>query len=165
MGSAAMRIRFKKGNNHDTLTCLRDDGTSTWATARPGRVEHDLVHYAVETTMGYDRAFYGAVARGRDLDAFGRVDPEVGRKRRPTRQAHHAEHLVSLLQADRRGGILGDLYAALAEARARGAVPPDVTDEQFDRARQRAAELLGRWAELPAGATLELPFPAPREGR
>lgn len=159
-----MRIRFKKGNNRATLTCLRDDGTSTWATARPGLVEHDLVHYAVETTLGYDRAFYGAVARGRDLDALGTVDPQVGRKRRPTGQAHHAEHLVSLLQADRRGGVFEDVYAALAEARTRGAVPPDVTDARLDRARRRAAELLRRWAELPAGATLELPFPAPREG-
>ena len=92
-----MRIRFKKGNNHDTLTCLREDGTSTWATARPGRLEHDLVHYAVETTLGYDRAFYGAIARGRALQALSAFDAQVGRKRRPTRQAHHAEHLVSLL--------------------------------------------------------------------
>jgi hypothetical protein len=141
---AAMRIRVKKGTNHDTLTCLRDDASNTWATARPGGVEHDLVHYAVETTLGYDRAFYGAVARGRDLQELSAFDPEVGRNRRPTRQAHYAEHLVSLVQADRRGGVLGDVYAALAEARARGAVPPDVTDEEYDAAWEWAAALLCR---------------------
>ena len=159
-----MRIRFKKGNNHDTLTCLRDDGTSTWAAARPGRIEHDLVHYALETTLGYDRAFYGAIAQGRDLEAFGTVDPQLGRKRRPTKQAQYAEHLVLLLEANLRGTIFGDVRDALVEAHARGAVPPDVTYEHFERARQRAVELLRCWAELPARETLELCFPALPDG-
>ncbi len=57
-------IRFKKGKNQhkhkpDTLTCIRDDGSVTWTHIQRGFVQHDFAHYVVETTFGFQNAFFG----------------------------------------------------------------------------------------------------------
>ena len=71
-----MLIRFTRGKKGDVLTCVREDGTTTWMRERPGFVAHDLAHYAVETEFGYDTGFFGLVAHGWELGTadFGR-DP------------------------------------------------------------------------------------------
>jgi hypothetical protein len=40
-----------------------------------------------------------------------------------------------------------------------GAPPPVVTDEDLNKVRDKRRELFARWAALPAGEALELPFP------
>ena len=48
----AMTIRFTRGKGKpDTISCFRDDGTSTYSR---GLVVHDIVHYAVETGLSSD---------------------------------------------------------------------------------------------------------------
>jgi len=68
-----MIIRLSKGKNDKsgTLTCLRDDGSSTWQKSSDYFAYHDLIHYAVETTLGFRDAFLGLVAKGKGLDEFG----------------------------------------------------------------------------------------------
>src|SRR5215212_10875200 len=92
-----MIIRLAKGKNGKppTLTCVRDDGSSTWQRSTDYFAHHDLIHYAVETTLGYQEAFLGLVAAGKDLDAFGTRN---GVKDVYTLQEGWAEALVGLLQ-------------------------------------------------------------------
>src|SRR5687767_6468874 len=64
-------IRLKKGQNGgDTLTFVRRDGSTTWRRTSPYFVVHDLMHYAVESTLGLQNAFIGLIASGKDIDDF-----------------------------------------------------------------------------------------------
>ena len=158
-----MLIRFSKAkrpDKRDILTCLRDDGTSTWMHERPGLVRHDLVHYAVETTLGYRVGFFGLVASGWDLQAFGH-DPDSGeRLPMPGTPEAPVEYVVSLFQQERRGVLrpadFGDALALYCPS-----VAPTLTDERRAGVRARIEDLFRQWDAVPPGGALELPFSVP----
>ena len=156
-----MIVRFARGKRSDkpdTLTCLRDDGTSTWMVERPGFVFHDLAHYAVETTFRWRAGFFGLVASGWELRDFGH-DPETGHKLRfpSPPPAVNVEYVVGLFQNERRGVTRPeDFYPALALVCA--APPAEVTAERIARVRGEIERLYGEWTAVPAGGSLELPF-------
>ena len=163
-----MIIRFTKGKKGkpDTLACLRQDGTSTWEPSQVG-VRHDLIHYAVETVLGYKDAFFGLVARGRDISDFGTKN---GKKDTYTAQEAWAEHIVGLLQWPSVAGgpalspaeFLDMLTSAQTPA-ASGAPVHTITTEQVVQIRSLVDSLHARWAALPPAETLEMQF-TPNEG-
>lgn len=67
-----MNIIFtKRKNGSATLRCIRADGSETWSnTKHPALVVHDLIHYVVETELGFGQAFYGLLATGHDISNF-----------------------------------------------------------------------------------------------
>lgn len=156
-----MVIRFKKGKNRskhkpDTLTCIRDDGSVTWTHLYRGFVQHDFAHYVVETTLNFDNAFFGLVAKGYDIPDFSA--PKAERPFAIPEEAIETEPIVALLQADllealgysgESDGIFRDHSASL---------PVGVTDEQLEIMRQKLRGLLGRWDDLPPGASMTLRF-------
>lgn len=156
-----MVIRFTKRKDKTyTLACLRDNGSSTWSTYPPSSnfAQHDLVHFAVETTLGYRDAFYGLLAGGRDIPSFGERDQTTGKSPTVPLQAAQTEFIVSLLQAELYDQeINGDFMATLALACGNLEVPV-ITAEQLDQIRRRIRALLKDWADLPAGGSLEFTF-------
>jgi hypothetical protein len=73
-----MIIRFTKAKNEDrpsTITCFRDDGTTTGMPSTPFFVRHDLTHYAVETVLGLRTAFFGLLAQGWEISSFEEREP------------------------------------------------------------------------------------------
>jgi hypothetical protein len=165
-----MLVRFKRHpDGSASLTCVRDDGTSTWQrqNGQFGAVfpPHDLTHYAVETTLGYTRGFYGLIAQGWEIGDFakpwprGPIPPEaleveliVGffdtERRSFTRMTEaefndHAERYVAAKRSTKNPS-LGDA--------------PRLTAEQIDAVRTVRGDLLRRWAALAPGESLELPF-------
>jgi len=179
-----MIIRFTKAKHqgkHDTLTCVRSDDSMTWWPLSSHFVEHDLLHYIVETTLGLTEAFFGLIAAGRDIESFGTRD---GRKDTYTKDEGDAELIVGLMQveiSDRTtyggtpfdnttlGGVLegrtnldsSDFMMMLASTCAhRGWPMPQSTSEaQIDSIRQRMRELSEQWRKLPQGGSIELSFP------
>jgi len=158
-----MIVRFTKGDGKpDTLTCIRDDGSRTWSPVGAGvGVEHDLAHYAVETTLGFREAFLGMLEAGRDIDDFGTRD---GRKDTYPHEALLAESLVSLVQISVSqttpltvAGIQEQLTAVCANS---GLGEPDIADGDIDRARVTLLGLMARFRELSPGTSMDLPFPA-----
>jgi hypothetical protein len=141
----------------------RADGTATWQKRTGATAEffavHDLTHYAVETELGFDRAFYGLVAEGWGLPDFGTPWP-----RGPLPAgALPAEVIVGCFDTARAAGEPLTVEACNASAAAYFATaglpsPVSVTDEALDRVRVRLSELVWRWKALPPGATLELEF-------
>jgi len=141
----------------------RPDGTATWqrkegATARFFAV-HDLEHYAVETTLGYRRGFYGLVAEGWNLADFGSPWP---RGRLPA-DAEPAELIVGFLDGERAGGVEWTAEdfnerAAGYYAEQRLENPPRLDEETLACIRAAARELRERWDAVPEGGTLELTF-------
>ena len=156
-----MRICFtrRKKGKPDTLTCNRDDGSSTWESSKVG-IPHDLLHYAVETTLGYRNAFYGLVAGGRDIASFGTKN---GMKDVYTEEAQWVEFIVGLLQWPAVGGGPpipdAEFFTSLeGYAKEHGLTAPSITPSQLAEMRAKARELHCQWAELEEGGVLELPF-------
>src|SRR5882672_6679260 len=146
----------KKSDGSAALTCRRADGSVTWQRqdGQQGRFFplHDLTHYAVETVLHHPRGFYGLVAAGWDLTDFGNPWP---RGPLPV-EALASELLVGFLDRERGAGALWS--AADFNATCNGQAPV-VTDDQLNQVRDKRRELFARWASLPAGESLELPFP------
>src|SRR5690349_6673456 len=97
-----LRIQLEKRRDGAIIMrCIREDGSVTWqrgnnATARFFAL-HDLTHFAVETTLGFRRGFYGLLADGWDITDFG---PPWPRGRIPS-DAEPAEWIVGALDRER----------------------------------------------------------------
>ena len=156
-----MVIRFKKGKNQrkhkpDTLTCIRDDGSVTWTHLHRGFVQHDFAHYVVETTLGFQNAFFGLVAKGYDIPGFS--EPKTERPFEIPSEAIDAEPVVALLQADLLEGLgySGDSDGIFRDHSA--SLPVGITDEQLEVMRQKLRGLLRRWCDLRPGESMALQF-------
>lgn len=167
-----MIVRFKRHpDGSASLTCTRDDGTSTWQRQNGslGTVfpPHDLTHFAVETTLGYSRGFFGLVAEGWDFADFARPFP-----RGPIpEQAQEVELIVGFFDTERRSlarmteaefNEHAERYVA-ARRSAKGyslGAAPRLSLEQIDAVRHRRGELLAQWGALGPGESLELRFPS-----
>ena len=67
-----MIIRMKKTGEGVVLACLRDGGEPEIQRTGHGGffALHDLLHYSVETTLGFDEGFFGLMASGWSFDDF-----------------------------------------------------------------------------------------------
>lgn len=163
MPELLIRIK-KKTDGAAALTCLRPDGSTTWQ-RQEGRLGaffplHDLTHYAVETVLGFRRAFYGLVADGWDISTFD----ERGIATRLPEEALLTEVIVSFFDAERASGTISsaaDFNWKLDNYYAEHDIPAPpfrMTDEALARIREVRGALFSRWRDLPAGDTLELSF-------
>ena len=170
-------IRMKKKTDGDAaLSCTRADGSTTWQ-RQEGRLGaffplHDLTHFAVETTLGFKRAFYGLVAEGWDLSSF----EEPGTKNRLPEEAGIAELIVGFFDVERATGVAStadDFNWKIDAYLDAHRLPPTsfrMTAEALDDIRRHRDELFARWRAVPPGDTLELTFecrradPSPRSG-
>jgi len=159
-----MLVQLKNGrDSRPTLVCVRADGSRTWSKVHPFFPVHDLTHYAVESVLGFTEAFFGLVASGWDIDAFG----ERGAAAALPEEALWAEHIVGMLDLERgmnRSLSPGDFNQALEESfRGKPARPyRRLTDDELAAIRALRGELTARWWALSPGESLELPFPAKR---
>lgn len=155
-------IACKQGklDKYDLLRCIRRDGTQASASMpRQGILPHDLIHYVVESALGYRHGFLGLVAAGAAIGPL-MVDLHDPAKRAVADEASYAESIVESLQAQLwSGGFDGAAFAAgLAGACAsRGRGVPDLGAVDVER------ELFGgvlvlqrRWLEVPWHGSLEL---------
>ena len=157
-----MVIRFKKGKHQwkhkpDTLTCIRDDGSITWTHLHRGFVHHDFAHYVVETTLGFENAFFGLVAKGHDIPDFS--EPKAKRPFEIPKEAIDTEPIVALLQADFPN------TPNVQDANANGifqehseTLPVSITDEQLEVMQQKLQTLLKQWQDLQPGESMTLQF-------
>jgi hypothetical protein len=143
----------KRTDGGGVLRCVRADGSVTWQ--KQGRhasffALHDLTHFAVESTLGFQRGFFGLVAEGWDLeDTTGK-----GARGPLPAEAVEVEGIVGLLDAERGGGTIWTVdefneFAAMKAARR-------LTAEEIARIKARRSELFEQWFALPAGKTLHL---------
>lgn len=158
-----VRIK-KKTDGNAALSCERADGSVTWQ-RQEGQLGaffplHDLTHFAVESVLGFQNAFYGLISQGWDITGFSTdekraVIPE---------EAGLAELIVGFFDLERRTGEVGsagdfnwkiETYYAEHER----PVPAfRMTDEQLGKIRERRADLFAKWRAVAAGETLELRF-------
>ncbi len=154
-----LRIQItKRADGVGVLRCMRADGSVTWQ--RQDRhashfALHDLTHFAVESTLGTRRAFFGLIAEGWE------IDDTTGKGSRGALpgEALEVERIVGLLDAERASGAITsaeDFNTFRATQAAPN--PRQLTAEELQTIRARRAELFSQWSGLPAGGTLELEF-------
>lgn len=163
----ALRIRFiRRADGTAALSCERRDGSIAWQRQASRHADffalHDLTHYAVETTLGLQQAFYGLLAAGWDFADFGKLWP---RGPLPT-DGLVAEVLVGLCDQERASGLewsaadvneSGKTYCATSGT---GALWPLLTDAQLAAIRVAMRDLFARWHAVPVDGTLELEYPS-----
>jgi hypothetical protein len=145
----------KRADGSGVLRCTRADGSVTWQKQTERHAVffslHDLTHYAVETTLGLRRGFFGLLSEGWDIDE---TDGKSARGPLP-REAMEAEAIVGMLdgeRASRTEWTPEDLQVFEHEAVRR------LTQENLAKLRAARARLFERWAEVPVGGVLELEF-------
>jgi hypothetical protein len=160
-----LSIRIKKKNDGSAaLSCTRADGSTTWQ-RQDGQLGlffplHDLTHYAVETVLGFKRAFYGLLAEGWDITSFN----EPGISKRLPEDAGLAEVLVGFFDVERATGTRAnaeDFNWKIQTYYDEHATPTPtfrMTDDQLDRIRAVRADLFARWHAVQPGDALELSF-------
>lgn len=94
-----MEITFKKGNAKNSITCKREDGTSTWTEADAFMIAHDLTHYVVETVFSMKNGFYGLLDSGLDITDFEKKQKITPRD--IPKEAITAETLVNLFLTEK----------------------------------------------------------------
>ena len=162
-----LRIRLKRHTDGSaSLTLTRRDGSVTWQRQKGGLAlvfpQHDLTHYAVESTLGYDGGFFGLVADGWAIADFAKPWP---RGAIPV-EAREVEMLVGLfdgMHPDRTSWDAADinrlLAALVADSEFAGLiVPRALTEADVARVRALRSALLERWGMTAPGTALELEF-------
>jgi hypothetical protein len=149
-----------KADKYDQLRCVRRDGSeSSCPMPRQGILPHDLVHFVVESGMGWKHGFLGQVAAGRDI-SFATEYAHDPQNREAADQVIQAEALVESLQAQLWSGAFdaGMFLEGLRGACAvRGREAPDLSGVDVEAALfRRALELGARWQQVPFYASLEL---------
>lgn len=146
------------------LRCRRDDGSETWFQASHANSDffaaHDLSHYAIETVLQYESAFYGMVASGRDLNDFG-SQSGVPDARAYSAEAMWAENLANMMLLCLREEKSYEEFLQFLEMTysAKPEPAPEVSEEQYRAIQNKLKSLLGQWEILHVGESLELPFP------
>ena len=154
--------RGARTDKADTLRCLRRDGSATsCAMPRQGILPHDLIHYVVESTLGWRHAFFGMIAAGADIGPAMEQAHDPGDASLAD-QAIHAEAVVESLQAQLWTGVFDDAMfdegvrtACSARGRSLPALPEGAGRMLFDA----VLALDERWRQVPWHGTLELDMP------
>ncbi len=152
-----MRVQItKKADGSGVLRCVRDDGSVVWQKQNERHAAyfalHDLTHFAVETTLGYRRGFFGLVAEGWDFDdttgkgSRGPLPPEAG----------EVEMIVGLFSAEAASSTIWTIeefneFGAMQKLR-------PLSAEEVARVKKRRSELFQQWSAVAPGSMLELQY-------
>lgn len=154
-----MEIKFAKKRDKHVISCTRADGSCTWMETDEFFVQHDLMHYCVETVLHFKSAFFGMLAGGVSITDF-----ELPKNRRPfayTEETLVAESIVNLLSMERVAGPVENFADALAEAHAKlkhATSRPAVDEERLAMIRTKYEQLLQQWRALSVNEGLILHF-------
>jgi hypothetical protein len=151
-----MQIIFTKGGDKfDRMDINRPDGrVETIQCPKQGIIPHDMVHYAVESTL-QARGFLGRVRDGET--ASFQMQAEA--------QSDAIERLVEVIQGDAWSGSTSqfadmlDLYQVTCRARECPAL--SVSEADLESIREHVAKLTVQWNAVAIGASLVMDFLTP----
>jgi hypothetical protein len=146
----------------DRLRCVRRNGSETSTSMpRQGILPHDLLHYVVESALGWRHGFLGMIAAGADIgwtmqQTHAPVNPDLAD------QAMHAEALVESLQAQLWSGtfdaaLFSEGVRSACETRGRSV--PALDAGMGEALFEQALALNARWQQVPFHGTLALEMP------
>jgi hypothetical protein len=109
---------------------------------------HDLTHFAVETTLGYRRGFYGLLAEGWDFDDV----TGKGMRGPLPKEALEVERIVGVFDSERACGAMFTVEEFNEYA------PRELTEAEVLAVRKLRGELFERWFAVEPGRDLDLEF-------
>ena len=147
-----------------SFKCIRADKSSTYMLIfHTFNLERKLIHYALETVLGFNQAYYGLLEKGHSLKDF-----EVPSFDRPMHlkegnlpeEAIQSEILSSLfhIELNEETTIDGFIDVAKITFEARNIKFPDLAEDQINKIREKIHSLLEEWNLLGAGNVLSLHF-------
>jgi hypothetical protein len=171
-----MLIRLKKiSDATHRLVLVRDDGTGeSIELVSRSFLQHDLLHFSVETNAKLQQSFWGLLAAGRTLAQLHEANGPPDRA--GTEKAAHGEAAVTeavvteAVITEAVVGVLTNVVAGQATARAAVEglarlfeaqdrdVPAWFTAEFVERVREHMRKLTGQWRALPYGDEIQLTF-------
>jgi len=145
-----MQIRFTKGTGkYDAMQITRGDNVETIACPKQGIIPHDMVHFAVESTLR-KRGFLSRVGEGEPASFHMAAEPE----------SDGVERLVEVIQGDAWSGgdtspvdIL-DCYQVTCLERKCPALP--LAADDILAIRRHIRELDAQWQSLAVGQSIDL---------
>jgi hypothetical protein len=147
----------KKADGSGVLRCVRANGSTAWQRISDRHAAffalHDLTHFAVETTLGYRRGFFGLVAEGWEMEETTGKSPRGS----PGPEALEVEGIVGLFDAERSGGVIWTVEEFNEFAAMKGTRP--LSADEIARVKKKRSELFQQWSAVAPGATLELQYP------
>jgi len=146
-----MQLIFTKGSGkYDRMDVVRDDVVAgTIQCPKQGIIPHDMVHYAVESTL-HKRGFISRALEGEAVSFQMEGEPE----------SDGVERLVEVFQADGWAGWktepdeMLDMYRVTCSARQ--CDPLKISADDIEAVRSRILELTVLWEAVPVGESLAL---------
>jgi hypothetical protein len=155
-----MEIKITKNLSGDyVLSCKRNDGTETWKHVSNFFIIHDICHYAAETVIPLNNAFFGMVTAGTDIENFDL--PKEQRNFQLPEEAILAEHLVNLLTIEVTQGKMEnflEVFSGIYEEHVGTKLYRMVTENKLEEIRNKITDLLQQWNLLEETKTLTLLF-------
>jgi len=155
-----MEIKLTKNASGDhILSCKRNDGTITWKHVSNFFISHDICHYAVETVVPLNNAFFGMVAAGTDIENFDL--PKDQRNFQLGEEAILAEHLVNLLTIEISQGKMENLlevFSGIYEEHVGTKLYQLITEIKLEEIRHKLSDLVQKWRLLEETKTMTLIF-------
>lgn len=155
-----IRILFHKvSDDRHVLEIVRDDGRLERVDCETrSYLEHDLLHFAVETEASLRGGFWGALASGRTL-------AQMNDRARPTpygtSEMMVIERVVGVLSGLTKGRTPEEMVSGLERYAASSSEPTPswLTTSFVAGVQERLRRLIGRWKATPFGGTMELRWP------
>src|SRR5580693_9300341 len=129
----------KRTDGGGVLRCTRANGSVTWQKQKTSHAAHfalhDLTHFAVESTLGYRRGFFGLITEGWEIEdttgkgSRGPLPPE----------ASVVERIVGMFDTERGSGVL-----VMAED-FNGHITRQLAEAEIARVRACRGDLFSRW--------------------
>ena len=163
-----LKISLKKSTKKPSvLTITRSDGSTTWSKLYKGLETHELVHCAVEKTLGFGHAFYSIIDKGYNVSDF-----ELPKAQRPFAvrpenlhaEAIITEHIVNLLEIELLNtglnpNFISDLKQILTENSL--VFPEQLNAQTLEKVRTQYHNLANQWLILENKETMNFDFTMP----
>ena len=159
-----MDIKIKKQiDKQSVITITRNDKTSTWSKLHNGMETHDIAHFAVESVLNFQHAFYGIINMGYSIQDFVLPRDQRPFEVRPENLHHEAlitEHIVNLLETEtlnsKSENFIETLRTILSENEL--LFPEHLSQEKLDEIRALYLKLCNKWWSLNDGDELQINF-------
>ncbi len=152
-----MEIIITKGNNRNTLTCKRENNTTTSLNLGPDLPNHDIAHYVIETKFNMKKGFYGAIKSGMSIEELS----DKNTIKKLGSESWLAEIMTRNLQGIGSGAVAIEQFIALVKWEAKGFKNMTIPEMDINMIKDLKTEfdyLCDRWDKIPEGAQLNLTF-------
>ena len=156
-----LKLILKKKSPRTIFELHRKDKSSIFSKIHPGMELHELGHWAVESSLALEDAFFGLISEGYTIEDF-----EKPRDQRPvalmpknlSASAIFVEHYVNLLMTELNSGINHNFFEQLNEIcnSKRIDIPNQFKKERVEQIRSLYLEKVNLWKDLELGKEMVL---------